>query len=219
MARSLLLMGTMKVRRRDPASFAVFIVACVVALVGIFSSPLAAARTSPAVASFQQPGRDSATLAELKRGADAYRKLRKEQEAKIGPLPKTADPALITNRQHALGEAIRNARAGARQGDIFTPSVAAMLKRIIAKDLQRRQPVDRQAFLVSQPEITVRVNEFYPTTVPLATVPPRLLAELPQLPDGLEYRFVNGSLILRDVDPNLVVDVLPDVVPAPSQKR
>jgi hypothetical protein len=196
------------------------VVLCLFAAGSIPSSAQSAATVSSAGGpATQRAGDHASALAEFKKAIDTYRKVHEEQEAKVGPLPKTADPAAITKRQHALGEAIRQARAGARQGDIFTPHVGATLKGIIREDLRRRRPVHRQAFIVSQPETPVGVNEFYPTTVPLATVPPRLLAELPQLPKGLEYRFVNGSLILRDVDPNLVVDVLPDVVPAQPGKQ
>jgi hypothetical protein len=143
-----------------------------------------------------------------------YLKLHKQLEAKIGPLPKTADPAAITRRQRALGEAIREARADDRQGEIFTPRAAALMRQLIADDLARRTPVDRRAFVASQPGVALHVNDFYPTTVPLATVPPAMLYSLPRLPQGLQYRFVGSSLILFDVDPNLVVDIVPDAVPA-----
>ena len=157
----------------------------------------------------------------LKRFEDAvgaYQHLHQEAEAKTGPLPKSADPKAITSHQLALGEAIIQARPNARQGDLFTPQVAGLFRRLIAADLARRRPVDRQAFLVSIPDTRVRVNAFYPASFPLVTVPPRLLEALPRLPDGLEYRFAGGALILRDVDPNLVVDVLPGVLPAPARR-
>ncbi|MGE5357446.1 MAG: hypothetical protein ACM3NQ_00395 [Bacteroidales bacterium] len=221
MARTVLLVITMRVMRRSVPRLVGRIVLVVVTVAVLASFPAAPlAQGSSASPANQAPAeRRSEIRREFKQAVEAYRKLRKEQEARVGPLPKTSDPAAITRRQHALGDAIRAARAGAHQGDIFTPAVAAMLKGIIAQDLQERGPVDRQAFIVSQPDTTVHVNDFYPTTVPLATVPPRLLAELPVLPDGLEYRFVNGALILRDVDPNLVVDVLPDAVPTHSAER
>ncbi len=150
---------------------------------------------------------------------EAYLTLHRRVDAKIGTLSKTADPAAITKRQRALGEAIREARAEARQGDIFTPDVATLIRRLIARDLARRGPVDRRAFIVSQPQVAVHVNDFYPATVPLGTVPPALLRTLPHLPQPLQYRFIGNSLILFDVDPNLVVDVLPDAVPARYRKR
>ncbi len=179
-------------------------------LVAIFATDAPAQRRVNPVA---------ATLDEFHDRVNSYLKVRKEVESKTGGLPETKEPAVITQRQHRLGEAIRDARSEAKPGDIFTPQVARVFRRLIARDLASRRPVDRHAFVVEQPDITVRVNDFYPTTVPLATVPPRLLQALPTLPDGLEYRFVGHTLILRDVDPNLVVDVLPNAIPARYHKH
>jgi predicted phosphodiesterase len=44
-------------------------------------------------------------------------------------------------------------------------------------------------------------------------VPPRLSEILPLLPAQLEYDFVGRTLVLRDVDAEVVVDFLPDVLP------
>jgi hypothetical protein len=57
------------------------------------------------------------------------------------------------------------------------------------------------------------VNDEYPKSIPLATVPPKLLAALPPLPHGLEYRFVGRRLILHDTLTNLVVDILENAIP------
>ena len=53
----------------------------------------------------------------------------------------------------------------------------------------------------------------YPTTLPLVTVPGKLLKVLPELPENLEYRILGRHLILRDVSANLVVDFVRDAVP------
>jgi len=60
----------------------------------------------------------------------------------------------------------------------------------------------------------IAVNTTYPTQLPLATFPPRLLQRLPDLPPELEYRIVGRHIVLRDVTANVVVDVARDVVPA-----
>jgi hypothetical protein len=163
--------------------------------------------------------RSTETLKAFSDRVDAYCSLRDRVEAKLGPVPETAEPAVITSRQRSIGRAVRGARSGARQGDLFTSDVASLIRKLIAGDLSRRDPVERRAFLVSQPDITVHVNDFYPSTVPLATVPPRILAALPRLPQGMQYRFVGTNLILFDVDSNLVVDVLPEAVPARYRAR
>jgi hypothetical protein len=43
-------------------------------------------------------------------------------------------------------------------------------------------------------------------------VPANLLANLPQLPEDVEYRIVDKHLILRDVDANIIVDYIPDAI-------
>jgi len=150
---------------------------------------------------------------------NAYLDVHRRCEDEVGSLPESANPAAITRRQQALGAAIRRARPDARQGDVFGSDVGALIRRLVGEDLARRRPVERQAFVVSQPEVRVRINDFYPTTAPLATVPPGMLKTLPPLPKGLEYRFVGSSLILFDVDPNLIVDILPDAIPLRYRKR
>jgi hypothetical protein len=47
----------------------------------------------------------------------------------------------------------------------------------------------------------------------LPTMPPRLLAKLPVLPSGLQYRFVNRDLVLWDSQADLVIDIIPDAIP------
>jgi hypothetical protein len=61
------------------------------------------------------------------------------------------------------------------------------------------------------PAFRPRVNQVYPTTLPLATFPATLLAVMPPLPDILEYRLLSEALILRDVPANVVVDFIVDV--------
>jgi hypothetical protein len=59
------------------------------------------------------------------------------------------------------------------------------------------------------------VNAVYPNVhgQPLQSAPPTLLANLPILPRGLEYRVAGRTLALRDTEANLVVDILPDALP------
>ena len=73
---------------------------------------------------------------------------------------------------------------------------------------------DQKAILAEVPvKVPPAINTDYPTTLPLATVPPHLLLKLPTLPEELEYRFLGRHLILRDIKANLIVDFIPDVVP------
>jgi hypothetical protein len=146
-----------------------------------------------------------------------YVGLRNRLAARQPKLEQPDDPAQIRAREQALGEAIRAARAAVRPGTIFAPA-AARLRRMVRLGLRRRTlggaasaPADRPA------GVTLHVNDFYPSTLPLVPVPPNLLARLPRLPDGLEYRLAGRELILRDVAPNLVVDLLANAVPLPRR--
>ncbi|RPJ84417.1 MAG: hypothetical protein EHM13_04385 [Acidobacteria bacterium] len=155
-------------------------------------------------------------LQEFRERVDEYVKLRDKVRAEMPKLEETSDPAEITSREHALGVAIRAARSAARQGEIFRPEVARIFRETIRSNFSRRSPKERQAALDALPgNLALKINDSYPPTVPLATVPPTLLRQLPPLPDTLEYRLVGNRLILRDVNANLVVDFITNVVSKP----
>ena len=59
----------------------------------------------------------------------------------------------------------------------------------------------------------IQVNASYPGHVPLQSSPPSLLLNLPTLPPELEYRIVGHTLILRDMEANLIVDFLRGAIP------
>ena len=63
------------------------------------------------------------------------------------------------------------------------------------------------------PNFVPKVNQLYPTTYPLATFPATLLPILPPLPEALEYRIVQNYLVLRDIEANVILDVMPNAVP------
>jgi hypothetical protein len=64
---------------------------------------------------------EALVLKDFKERIERYMKLHDRLEDKVPPLEETRDPAKITASQKALSEKIRDARRGARQGDIFTP--------------------------------------------------------------------------------------------------
>jgi hypothetical protein len=99
---------------------------------------------------------------------------------------------------------------------MFTTQAATALKQIINSEM--RGPggkTARTTVLESSPKpIPCTINSAYPSTEPVSTVPPDLLMKLPELPDNLEYRFVQEKLILRDAKANMIVDCLPNALPA-----
>jgi hypothetical protein len=147
---------------------------------------------------------------------DAYLKLREPLTDSIGDLDPAWTQEEIAGRATALGKAIISARRNAKQGDIFSPEIAAFLATLIKQEYARRPETvietrdDQQEEL---PTFTPRVNQLYPTTYPLATFPPALLPVLPPLPEEVEYRIVRDYLILRDIEANVILDFMPQAVP------
>jgi hypothetical protein len=147
--------------------------------------------------------------------ADEYLALREKAGKGLPPLKETDDPNKLAPRQQALGEAVRKARAGAKAGDLFGPEIAARARQLVRDDWADRASKDKTAIAEDIPPGWVAdVNATYPTSLPLATFPATLLAELPPLPEGLEYRFAGRHLIIRDAEANIIVDVLANVLPA-----
>jgi hypothetical protein len=56
--------------------------------------------------------------------------------------------------------------------------------------------------------VKLAVNARYPDDVPVSTMPPQVLAALPKLPEELEYRFIQNSLILFDQHAHIIADYM-----------
>ena len=130
--------------------------------------------------------------------------------------------AKITDYQHQLCARIRSLRPQAKRGDIFTPEITSLFQRLIATAINSPDGTKiRRSYEHAEPNATrglkLNVNEEYPDRVPLQSMPPSLLLNLPQLPKDLEYRFVGRELVLRDVPADLIVDVIPNVL-TPEKK-
>lgn len=170
---------------------------------------LPAGRTLVAAPAAQQAVNPLASaMVDFKKRMDAYLELRKAVTQKYPEVKETGNPAKIHEREVALGKGIAMARANAKAGDIFGALSGHLLK-VVDDDWNARSPADQKAILAEIPKgLVLKVNQAYPPKVPLATVPPKLLAQLPMLPEELEYRLVDRRLLLRDRDANLVIDVL-----------
>jgi len=156
-------------------------------------------------------------LVEFKKRVDAYLELRRAVTQKFPEVKETGDPAKIHEREVALGKGIAMARVNAKPGDVFAP-VSQQLLTIVEKDWNSRSAADQKAILAEIPKgLVLKVNQPYPANVALATVPPKLLAQLPMLPEELEYRLVDRRLLLRDRDANVIVDVLVGAEPTRAE--
>ena len=159
---------------------------------------------------------DAKILADFNERVKAYVALRNTVDADAPKQQQTKDAAKIQEAQLALAAVIRNARANAKQGDIFTPDIEKKFRALLRPEVKGPDGARAKAEILDEkPAVALKVNGEYPSKEPLATVPPTILQALPPLPkgQGLEYRFVRTHMILLDTRANLIVDFLLNAIP------
>ena len=144
-----------------------------------------------------------------------YVKLRNQVRDQAPKLSKDATPEQIQTYRTTLEEALRNARKGAKRGDLFTPDIASFIRRTLKNEFQGkdRKEIRDIVFETELQGVVVRVNYPYATSAELSEMPATLLAKLPQLPKEVRYRFVGRNLILVDRESNVILDFMPDALP------
>lgn len=177
----------------------------------LLSSVVAAQDQSP-----QRVNPDAKLMAEFQDRVKKYLELHKDLEKGSADIKETADPAKIKGAQDTLAARIRAARPNAKQGDILTPEIAQLFRRLLSPETKGKEGAEtKQAMKEDAPAprtVQFKVNARYPDAQPLPTMPPNVLASLPKLPEQLEYRMVGKHLILRDVPANLIVDFIPNAI-------
>jgi hypothetical protein len=161
---------------------------------------------------------DAQALATMNARIKEYLDLHIKLEQSLPPLPTEATPEQIDKNQRALEKLVREARAAAKPGDIFTPEARPVIKRLLAyvfggmdgkqlkSSIMDENPVDPDT-------LNLTVNSRYPDTVPLTTVPPQVLQGMPELTEDLEYRFIGDWLILLDTHAHIIADYIKDALP------
>lgn len=145
-----------------------------------------------------------------------YVKLREGIEAKMPKLSKEAKPEEIEVHKKQLQDSVRAARTGAKQGEMFTPDAAAMIRAIIKDEFKGKDRVELRKTVLVEAEnkgTPVRVNYPYPEVKEQLEMPPTLLLRLPQLPKQIRYRFVGRNMLLVDRENGLILDYMTDAVP------
>jgi hypothetical protein len=200
---------------RLPRIFCDGLVAVLTVLVVTSLGPQVASARQARTARTQEPiNEQAAALAEFQKRLQAYLDLREELSGRVKPLTQTADSAELTVRQEALAAAMRTERQHARPGDLIPPLVARQIAETVAADLRRRKGTAKKATLDEVPGTTSPViNKAYPASAALPTVPPLLLAELPKLPDNLQYRFFGRHVVLLDGDLQIITDFVANALP------
>jgi hypothetical protein len=179
-------------------------------VIGLGASP--AGGTAPQA----RANTDATIMAAFGERVQAYADLHRKVESSLPPLPDEATPAAIDTHQRAFAARIAKTRAGARPGDVFSPDMQRVVRRLLARlfrDPQARREL-RASIMDDNPKgMKLAVNGRYPDAVPLSTMPPDVLKQLPVLPEELEYRFVGETLILLDPDAHIVVDYVAQALP------
>lgn len=144
-----------------------------------------------------------------------YVTLRKKVRENVPKLSKDSTPEQIEAYRTSLEDSLRNARKGAKRGEIFLPEVSAYIRRTLKKEFQGkdRKEIRDIAFETELTGVVLRVNYPYAQSAEMSEMPATLLAKLPQLPNELRYRFVGNNIILVDRESNLILDFMPNALP------
>jgi hypothetical protein len=164
---------------------------------------------------------NSLVIEDFRKRVDDYITLRKRAQ-EGGQPSKLGSAAHIKRDQKSLANKIRAERPQAVQGNVFNPSISELFKQLIAAPLESSRGNEIRASLRhAEPvhDLSLKVNQPYPEALALQSTPPTLLLNLPKLPPDIEYRIVGRELILLDTAANLIVDLLPDALPASPSER
>jgi hypothetical protein len=147
-----------------------------------------------------------------------YMRVHRDVEASIDTPWSFDDPEDMFEAVRTLQSGIRAVRSHARQGDIFTGDVAAIIRIRLKRALAASgMTVDELLAFITEERArgarTPRVNKPFPWALGSAMTP-QLIDILPALPNELQYRFAERSLVLVDTHADLVVDILPNALPA-----
>jgi hypothetical protein len=198
-------------------SVAVFLVVSFIAF-ALGTCDVSSNRLVPAAAGLdgsQPTSEKSPALAPFTRALEQYLKVRTRVTAEIPSLTVTDKPAEIESTSDRLAAAIVRGRGKVALGEFFGPPVDAEVRRRLT---EVGKTIDLRAIVMpdDQEERStgrVSLHARFPAGTLVSTMPPSVLAVLPAIPATLEYRFVGTTLILRDVEAALILDVLPNAVP------
>ena len=150
------------------------------------------------------------TITDFTNRVTAYSELRRQLENQLPAATVTDDVSQIRRGRRTLAGAIRAARSGAVQGDLFTAATSARFQLVLARVMDARMWA---AIMDENPGTFGHdVDGAYPDGKTFSTMPGMLLAQLPELPDDIQFRFVGRRLILYDVRANTIMDWMPDAI-------
>jgi hypothetical protein len=202
---------------------ALLLVAVLVAGCGPAGSPQAQTTTEAA----QQAGAaktstdpkvnpDAAAMADFKLRVEKYADLHNDLAKGSAKQKEDTGAEQIHAQKTALAAKIQEARAGAKQGDIFTPEIRTAFRKLLKPELKGEDGRDAKEILKDDAPapgtVAFKVNAKYPEDQPRPTMPANLLLNLPTLPEPLEYRVVGQHLLLLDTAADVIVDYILNVI-------
>ena len=150
------------------------------------------------------------TVTDFTNRVDAYSELRRRLESGLPAVMVTDDVGQLRRGRRSLAGAIRSARSGAVQGEFFTPATSVRFQRVLASIMDASMWA---AIMDENPgAFGHAVDGTYPDGKTFSTMPGLLLAELPGLPEDIQFRFVGRRLILYDVRANTIMDWMPEAI-------
>jgi len=200
---------------------------CVALLAGLVGNAVGCAPYLPPTV---VPAVESADLeafrAALKAYIDQTQPYRQDAASKGDAAPNQTSAAgsvgAVRLRQRMMAEAIQTKiRVAAQQGDVLSPAVADVIRRRMTtafaghKGHSIREGLEDQNEGLKGEPFTIAINQ----SVGAPRVPPVLMEILPQLPQQVEFAFSDRTLILRDVDADVVVDFIPLAFPVWQKSR
>lgn len=180
--------------------------------------PLAVAGALTCASAWEPPRTDPAEAQAIKNfeaHVKEYMGLHEKLESTLPKTPRKHSPEQVDKHQRALGDLIRSARREAKPGEFFTPATQAVLRRILGEVLSGPDGGSLKASIMDEnpglPNLVL--NQRYPPSIPLSTMPPQVLAPLPKLDAELEYRFIGRRLILLDTEADVILDFTDEILP------
>lgn len=187
---------------------------------GLFCCLLVIALSAGSAVRAQNVNPEAAAVKAFGERVQAYVDLRDRVAQRLGHPVTPATAADIDRFKRELAQAIQQERRSAQEGDIFTPDIAPQFRQIVRADLKSRDVQDALAAVAEvSPRLALYVNQPWPQDLPRATVPPRLLARLYTLPEGIEYRFLSRHLVLLDSDADLILDLVRNAIPSSVRRE
>lgn len=158
---------------------------------------------------------DKKTVSDFEKRAKKYAELRETLRHRLPKLSHDSTPEQIQAHKTAFQKSVQSARKNAKQGDLFTPSSARLIRTTIKAEFKgwERTELRKTVFEVDPKGIRLKINFAYPETKELVEMSPALLFSLPQLPKQLRYRFVGRSLLILDRDNALILDYIKNALP------